>query len=97
MPWLWMSQKIQMILLMLKGLSSLLTKNSWKKPRLLKSTLPGWDLALIPIWTLESLDAEVVDPAAPAATDLLSVLKERCPVEIQDTFFLSLPLIIGGL
>jgi hypothetical protein len=52
---------------------------------------------LIPIWTLESLDAEVVDPAAPAATDLLSVLKERCPVEIQDTFFLSLPLIIGGL
>jgi len=57
-----------------------------KAEGLLKSTLPGWDSALIPIWTLESPDAEVVAPAAPAATDLLSVLKERCPGKIQDTF-----------
>ena len=84
-----MSQKIQMILLMLKGLSLLLTKNLWKKPRLSKSTLPGWDSVLIPILTWESPDAEVVAPAVLAATDSLSVLKERCPKDLGHLSFIN--------
>ncbi len=96
MPWLWMSQKIPMMLLMLKGLSLLLTRNLWKKPRLSKSILLGWDSILSPTWTLESLDAEVVGPAVPAATDILSILKKRCPGDFRTPFFLAWPECLGS-
>ncbi len=92
MQWLWMSQKIQMILLMLKDLSSLLIKNLWKKLRKLKSTLPEWAFTWIPIsiWgkAAVAVDAAKADPAATNGFE--SFNKKASCKKSSDAFFMSL-------